>query len=146
MTDAEFFEGASIGGVSEDNRRSVTFISDMSFCGCSDEPVEVRGGTTKADPNADVTISVGLVSDAESTPIDIEGPTNGGQYTWTQYVVLRTKGHGALAYGFNLLVNYSFPSVGDTKDDMAELRRIISSVSCRGRYYTFSKDPCSMPR
>lgn len=145
MTDAEFFEGASVGGVSADNRRTVTFMTEMPLCVCSEEPVEVRGRTVKADPGADVTVSVGLVSAAESTVIDVEGPTDQGEFTWSKYVVLRTKGHGALAYSFSVLITYSFPSVGDSHEDGAELRRIISELSCTGRYYRFTNDPCSDP-
>jgi hypothetical protein len=143
MTDSEFLQGASVGGVSEDNRRSVTFISEMPLCVCSRYDVYVYGDTTKVDPNADVTVFVSLVSNAEGTPIEVKGPTDGLKFTWDQKVPLKTKGHGALSYGFSLLITYSFPSVGSEQDDVAELRRIISDLSCTGKYYTFTNEPCS---
>jgi hypothetical protein len=143
MPDSEFLQGASVGGVSEDNRRSVTFISEMPLCVCSRRPVTVEGYTTKADPNADVTVLVGLVSNAEATPIQVEESTDGLSFTWTQDVPLKTKGHGALAFSFSLLITYSFPSVGSQQDDVAELRRIISNLQLTGRYWDFTNDPCS---
>lgn len=52
MTESEFLQGASMGGVSSDNRRSVTFISEMPLCVCSAMDVKVVGRTTKRIPTS----------------------------------------------------------------------------------------------
>lgn len=141
MEESEFLQGASIGGVSSDNRRSVTFNTDMPLCVCSRVDVKVSGSSVLADPNADVTLTVGLVSNAEVTPITLENGAS-GEATWNQDVPLKTKGHGGLSYSFSLLITYNFPSVGSKQVDAAELRRILRTLSGTARYMTFVSGPC----
>ncbi len=142
MEEAEFLAGASLGGVSADNRRSVTFISEMPLCVCSNVDVLVKGNTWLSEPAADVTLTVSLIQNGEVTPIALESPELGFM-RWEQAVPLQTKGHAGLSYSFSILINYSFPSVGSKKDDVAELRRLMHSVDCTATYMTFRREPCT---
>ena len=142
MEEAEFLTGASVGGVSADNRRSVTFITEMPLCVCSNVDVFVRGSSWLSLPAADVTLTVSLIQNGEVTSIDLESPASG--FTrWEQAVPLQTKGHAGLSYSFSILINYSFPSVGSTEDDVAELRRLMHSLDCTATYTTFTREPCA---
>lgn len=140
MAEAEFLTGASVGGV-VDNRRSVTFITEMPLCVCSNVDVLVKGSSWLSLPGADVTLTVGLIQNGEVTSIDLESPISGFK-RWEQAVPLQTKGHAGLSYSFSILITYNFPSVGSQDDDVAELRRLMQSLECTATYTTFTREPC----
>ena len=116
--------------------------SEMPLCVCSFHSVNTYGWT-KTLADADVEVTVTLVSNQEFTPIEVDPSTVGTNWSWDDYIRLKTKGHGALAYSFSLLITYNFPSVGSEQDDIAELRRLVSELTCVGKYYTFTNEPCS---